>query len=85
MNPAAALWRPVHGAGHSRSMDERLPIPRPRHPVVPSADSGGHAQLVPPLGSTLLLDPKALKRLDDVRAPQVRPRTPYELLFDVED
>jgi hypothetical protein len=63
-------------------MDDRL-IRNPRTSVAPTSDSGGHAVLLPVTGSTLLLDPKALKRLDDTRAPA--PRKPYDALFELED
>jgi hypothetical protein len=64
-------------------MDQRLTVPNARTPVTPTGDSGGHALLLPVTGSTLLLDPKALKRLDDTRAPG--PRKPYEALFELDD
>jgi len=66
-------------------MDERLAIPHPRASLTPSGDPGGHAFAMPATGSTLLLDPKAMKRHDDARTPQARVRKPYEALFDLDD
>ena len=60
-----------------------MTVPHPRASAGPTGGSGGHALVLPATGSTLLLDPKALKRLDDARAPG--PRKPYEALFELDD